>query len=160
MFQSKCPKRLWDDCLELEAFIQSNTWNGRYANQDEVPETLISGETSDISTFAEHAWYEWIMFRDTSIPFPDSKEVLGRYLGPAIDVGPAMTAKILKANGQVLYRSTYRSLTEKELVDENHRKERADFDTSVHERLGDEATASDLFEGEEEESLLTFDLKM
>ena len=158
MFQSKCPKRLWDDCLELEAFIQSNTWNGRYVNQDEVPETIISGETSDISIFAEHSWYEWVMFRDTTVAFPDSKEVLGRYLGPAIDVGSALTAKILKANGQVVCRSTYRSLTDKELVDENHCKERAEFDASVHERLGDVMTASDLFDGEEEQALPTFEL--
>ena len=116
MFATKCPNRLWDDCLELEAYIQSNTWNSRYANQDAVPATVISGETSDISTFCQHSWYEWLKFRDTTIAFPDSKEVLGRYLGPSIDIGPAMTAKILKANGQVVHRSTYRSLTDQEWV--------------------------------------------
>ena len=42
--------------------------------------------------------------------------MLGRYLGPAIDVGPALTAKILKANGEVVYRSTYRALTDVEQV--------------------------------------------
>ena len=32
------------------------------------------------------------------------------YLGPSIDVGVAMTAKILTENGQVLHRSTHRLL--------------------------------------------------
>jgi hypothetical protein len=42
---------------------------------------------------------------------------LGQWLGPAIDLGPAMTAKILKANGQVEYNSTDHSLTDAELDD-------------------------------------------
>jgi hypothetical protein len=33
------------------------------------------------------------MFRDQPVAFPDNNPVLGRYLGPAIDVGPALTAK-------------------------------------------------------------------
>ena len=28
--------------------------------------------------------------------------VLGRYLEPSIDIGPAMTVKILKSNGEVV----------------------------------------------------------
>ena len=42
---------------------------------------------------------------------------LCHYLGPSIDVGPAMTTKILMENGQVLHRSTYRLLTPDELLD-------------------------------------------
>ena len=36
-----------------------------------------------------------------------------------INVGPAMTAKILTENGQVLHRSTYRLLTVEELLDKD-----------------------------------------
>jgi hypothetical protein len=116
MFSSQVPKRLWNDCIELKQYVQSNTWNERFVNGGKVPETIVSGETADISTFAQHHWYEWIMFRDTSVSFPGDKLVLGRYLGPSIDVGPAMTAKILKANGVVIHRSIYRSLTDVEQV--------------------------------------------
>jgi hypothetical protein len=118
MFSSQVPKRLWNDCIELKQYVQSNTWNERFVNGGKVPETIVSGETADISTFAQHHWYEWIMFRDTSVSFPGDKLVLGRYLGPSIDVGPAMTAKILKANGVVIHRSIYRSLTDVEQVSE------------------------------------------
>jgi hypothetical protein len=52
----------------------------------------------DISTIAEYAWYEWVKFRDTAAKFPMSKIQLGRDLGAAIDIGPAMTRKILKKN--------------------------------------------------------------
>ena len=131
MFTSKAPKRLWDDCAEFEGYIQSNTWNGRLENNDEVPETIISGETAEISPLVQLRWYEWVMFRDTAVKFPDDKMVLGRYLGPSIDIGPAMTAKILKANGEVLHRSTYRELTEAERVDEDLKKEKDAFDQAV-----------------------------
>jgi hypothetical protein len=56
----------------------------------------------DISTIADYAWYEWVKFRDTAAKFPVSKIQLGRYLGAAIDIGPAITRKILKRNGKVM----------------------------------------------------------
>ena len=52
-----------------------------------------------------------------------------------------MTAKILKANGQVVHRSTYRSLTDQEIATE--KEERDTFDKLVHERYGDPMTADD-----------------
>ena len=57
------------------------------------------------------------MFCDETAPFPDDALKLGCYLGPSIDVGPAMTAKILMKNGQVLHRSMYQPLTQDELLD-------------------------------------------
>ena len=92
-------KELWDDCLVLELYIRSNTAHDIYMLSGEVPETIMSGETSDISQFCEFEWYERVKFRDVAIQFPDDSLVLGRYLGPSIDVGPALAAKILKQNG-------------------------------------------------------------
>jgi hypothetical protein len=145
MFSSQAPKRLWDDCIKLKQCVQSDTWNECFANRGKVPETIVSGETADISTFAQHHWYEWIMFRDTSVSFLGDKLVLGCYLGPSIDVGrPAMTAKLLKANGVIIHRSTYRSLTDIEQVSEEHKKLHLDFDAQVKNKLGKGHTAADL----------------
>ena len=116
MVKSKAPKRLWDDCLELEAYCRSCTALDIYGLGGQVPETVVSGETADISPFAIHQWYEWVKFRETTVAFPEDKLVLGRDLGPAIDIGPAMTRKVLKANGQVEYRSTVRPLTPEEIA--------------------------------------------
>ena len=77
------------------------------------------------------------MFRDTSIKFPEDNMVLGRDLGPAIDIGPAMARKILKDNGQTVIRSTVRSLTPDELKSEDHKALRKAFDIKVHAALGD-----------------------
>ena len=96
MLKKHSPKRLWDDCLELQGYITSNTAANHFGLNGETPETMLSGETADISKFAEYGWYDWVKFRDTNVPYPEDKLVLGRYLGPSTDIGPAMTAKILK----------------------------------------------------------------
>ncbi|KAI2504427.1 Reverse transcriptase (RNA-dependent DNA polymerase) [Fragilaria crotonensis] len=137
MVKSGAPKRLWDDCLEREAYIRSHTAHDIYRLNGQVPETVVSGETADISPFALFKWYEWVLFRDTSVTYPDDSMVLGRDLGPAIDIGPAMTRKVLKMNGQVVYRSTVRSLTLDEMADETMKRKREEFTSRINSALGD-----------------------
>jgi hypothetical protein len=48
------------------------------------------------------------------VAVPDDATVLGKYLGPIIDVGPAMTSRIMKANGKLGNRSTVHALTSEE----------------------------------------------
>ena len=67
--------------------------------------------TVDIGTICEYEWYEWVMYNDTTWKYPEPKSILGRYLGPAIDVVSAMTAKIPRKTGGVIPRSTLRPLT-------------------------------------------------
>ena len=61
LIKSRAPKRLWNDCLELESYIQSNTVYGIYKLDGEVPKTILSGETSD-SHFYEFEWFDQVMF--------------------------------------------------------------------------------------------------
>jgi hypothetical protein len=136
MMRSGCPKRLWDDCIIREAYVRSHTSLGIYGLEGQVPESKIKGETVDISTIAEYAWYEWVKFRDTAAKFPVTKIQLGRDLGAAIDIGPAMTRKILKKNGIVMYRSSVRSLTLDEIQPPTEQKERLEFDTAIEEKFG------------------------
>ena len=89
--------------MENVKMISSVTALDIYGLSGQVPETMVSGETADISPFAAFKWYHWIMYRDTTSSFPEDKMVLGRDLGPAIDVGPAMTQKVLKSTGQTIY---------------------------------------------------------
>ena len=53
LLKSKAPKHLQDNCLELEAYIRSNTAHEIDKLDGEVPKTVMSGETSDISQFTE-----------------------------------------------------------------------------------------------------------
>jgi hypothetical protein len=65
-----------------------------------------------------------------------SKIKLGRDVGPIIDIGPAMTRKILKQNGSVVYRSSVRPLTQDEVQSPTERKEREKFDIAIEEKCG------------------------
>jgi hypothetical protein len=89
----------------------------------------------DISTIAEYTWYEWVKFRDTAAKFPVLKIQLGRDLGATIDIGLAMTRKILKQNGSVMYRSSVRPLTQDEIQYPTERQEREKFDIAIEENF-------------------------
>ena len=89
---------------------------------------MVSGETAEISPYSEYHWYKWVMFWDTSVSFPEDYMVLGRDLGPLIDSGPAMARNILKVNGQVVVRSTVRSLTADDTKNPVQIKKLQDFD--------------------------------
>jgi hypothetical protein len=70
MVRSGAPKRLWDDCLEREAYIRSLTAHDDiYKLNGQVPETIVRCETADISPFPMFGWYKWVMFRDSSVSY-------------------------------------------------------------------------------------------
>ena len=100
MLKTGTPKRLWDDCIKFLAYILSNKFDVNADLKGKTPKNIVSGETADISKYSEFGWFDWIMFRDTTVSYPGSKPKFGQYCGPAYDIGPAMTANILKGNGK------------------------------------------------------------
>ena len=71
------------------------------------------------------------MFRGNLIQYPDKNTVLGRYLGPAIDVGLVMKAKIMKENGKVVHRLTYHGIKEDDKYNQAHISLSKDFDNII-----------------------------
>ena len=53
------------------------------------------GKTLHNHEFYKVEQFEWVVFQVETTPFPDDALKIGHYLGPNIDVGPAMTTKIL-----------------------------------------------------------------
>jgi len=49
MVRAGAPKPFWADAIELEAYVRSNTAHDIFILQGEVPGTVMSGKTSDIS---------------------------------------------------------------------------------------------------------------
>jgi len=109
----------------------------------QVPETIMTGSTADISHIAEFGWYDWVMYRDNVPSYPDDKLILGRYLGPATDIGSALTAKVLQPNGQFVCQSTLQHLTDEELQSSVHLDRQRQFDESIVTHLGPAATVQD-----------------
>jgi hypothetical protein len=52
------PAQLWDHCLELESLVRSHTASDHFECQGQTPETILTGQTVDISPYVEHHWYE------------------------------------------------------------------------------------------------------
>jgi len=84
----------------------------------------------------ECQWYEFVKWFDSGAKFPGPKECYRRWLGPSLDIGPAMTAKIVKSNGQVIHLSSYHVLNESEKTEPHELKEQESFDTRIHEIVG------------------------
>jgi hypothetical protein len=136
MLRSGCPKRFWDDCIIREAYVRSHTSLYIFGLEVQVTESKVKGETTDMSNIAEYSWYEWVNFRDTAAKFPVSKIQLGRYLGAAIDIGPAMERKILEKNGSVMYITSVRPLTPDEIQFPTEKKECEEFDIAIEKKFG------------------------
>ena len=94
------------------------------------------GKTVDISQFCDYIFYKWIMFRDKGegVAYPNKDPVLGCFLRVAIDVGPVMTAKILKSNGELIHQLTYHGLTDSEVKNPPHIALREEFDELIAEK--------------------------
>ena len=60
MKKSACPARLWDYCDELQADIRCHTARNIPTLNVQVPKTVFTGNTVDISELVESGWYQWI----------------------------------------------------------------------------------------------------
>jgi hypothetical protein len=122
--------------LVRKSYVRSSTSLDIFYLEGQVPYIIVKGQTSDIYPLAEYAWYEWVKFRDTGQSFPDSKEWLGRDLWPAIDIGPAMSRKVLKINGEVMFMVSVRGLTLDEIQSPDEQKRRQECDKAIKVKLG------------------------
>ena len=103
----------------------------------------MKGDGADISNISEYKWYEWVKYFDTACTYPDDKWVLGRYLGPAPDVGYMMTSKILLHTGDHIPRSTLRPLKDWEINYPDQIEQMIKFDRLVHDAIGKPAVETD-----------------
>jgi hypothetical protein len=60
ILKTQTPKRLWDYCLQLQAKIRSNMAHDSTLLGGQTPETLMGGETADISELCEYDWFQWL----------------------------------------------------------------------------------------------------
>ena len=97
----------------------------------ETPETIMTGTTADISHICEFGGYDWVMFCDNTPTYPDDTLTLGQYLGPATDIGLALTAKIPKHNGQYVCCFSLQHLMDNKIHCHTHSWIRTDFDESI-----------------------------
>jgi hypothetical protein len=143
MLETKAPKWLGDHCTQLEAKIKAHMAGSSILLNGQVPVTYVMGSTADISDIAKYKWYQWLYYKDESVQFPDNSFVLGCYLGSSEDAGPMMATKVLKANGQIVVRMTFRGLTDVETESKVEIKAHEAFGTLVEFKLDNKMTTND-----------------
>ena len=74
------------------------------------PEQKLTGQTPDISKFLHFSFYEPVYYHAYSDSFPSgSNEEQDWWVGIAINVGDALTYKVLTKSNKIIYRSAIRS---------------------------------------------------
>jgi hypothetical protein len=106
-----------------------------FSFKGQVPDTIVKGHTAEKSPL-KYAWCEWVKFQDTGQSLPDSKEWLDRDIGPVIDIEPAISLKVLKINGEVMFRVSVRGLTLDEIQSQYEKKRRQEYDEAIKMKLG------------------------
>ena len=151
MIETGAPEVLWDYCLEWCALIRSHTALNIKQLNGQTPATRMTGDTSDISFLAEFGWYDWVWYVDqpgrpaqdgTGQPSMERKK-LGRYLGPAINVGDALCGTVLTERGTRLERTSIIPLSVEDNNSDPVKKRKEIFEKVLAEKLKDRIKAMD-----------------
>ena len=97
------PELVWTDCVKWITDIHNITANEALGYR--TPYEKRHGSTPDISAFIVFHFWEPILYLEANNSFPDSKELPGRFLGIAKNVGDALTFVILSQKGTHIQRS-------------------------------------------------------
>jgi hypothetical protein len=84
-----CPNKFWALCSLYVVFLLN-----RIANPElnwKTPMEACFGITPDLSPLLMHSFYDKVYYLDAEVPFPQSKEKLGRFVGIAENTGDALT---------------------------------------------------------------------
>ena len=120
--ESDAPMRFWDYCAQRIEKVNNTTAKNLFQLEGQTPEYHITGQLADISNISQFAWYEWVYGRDVLKRFPDQSLVLGRALGPAVNVGSEMKQWVVVRSGDVIPFASCRPLTEIEKKDPVEKK--------------------------------------
>jgi hypothetical protein len=73
------------------------------------------GQTALNTFICKLPWHAGVFYNELQGQFYEDKIVLSRYLGPTeLEVGLVLTAKLLKGNGEVVWRNTFCHLQQEE----------------------------------------------
>jgi hypothetical protein len=136
MSKTKTPKRLWDFCARYVSELRCVTAQPLYSLHGRTPHELVTGNTPDISEYLAFHWYQPVYYYD-SAAFPGERELMGRWIGVAHNVGQAMCFWILPKSGVPIARTTVRGVTESELQSTQVHQEVKAYDEAIQRKIGD-----------------------
>ena len=134
MRETNTPECLWDVCLSFTSKLRCHTALNIRELRGEVPQTVLKGDTADISHLVEFGWYDWVWHKS---PEDESKQNirLGRYCGPSFEIGEAMCSMILSDSAEFLHRTSVYPLSPEELESEAIKEKQRAFTDKLNEAL-------------------------
>ena len=139
MKSKACPVILWDYCWALVCHRRCMTVSNNIHLEGETPFMKVHGYTPDISEYLTCQWYDWVWFHEPTDP---EKQQLGRWLGPAHDLGQGLAYHILSDTGKVRVRSTVSPISVAELTDPDTIRLMCKFTESMESVIGNFSNAT------------------
>ena len=133
MKRTATPVRLWDYCWVYSADIRSMTCSDNIYLDGETPFAKVHGYTPDISEYLTFQWYDWAWYHDPDAP---DKSRIGRWLGPAHDVGQGLAYYVLTDKGKVVIRSTVSPITGEEKANPAMKEQMEAYTKSMESYIG------------------------
>ena len=107
---SHSPMVLWDYYMEWRALTNNAVPRPLFQNQVLTPHEATFGSQCDISKICQFTWYQWVYFRNPN-SFTETKECLGRFLGPVKNEGSEMTKTVLTLKSTIVLCRSLSTLT-------------------------------------------------
>jgi len=104
----RIPKCVWDYHIVWEAQIYSRTVHKDHS----TPLEALTGDTIDISEWTEFEFYDLVVYWDDRDN--ESRQSIGRWLGPSHHIGSALCYYILTEKATVLSRTSVQHITKEE----------------------------------------------
>ena len=145
---------LWDLCLVYLSMVRSHTALPIRELQGQVPATLLTGDTADISHICEFGWYDWVWYISPEKAGETmERKRLGRYCGPSSDIGDAICARILTDKGRLVSRTSVIPLSQQEKQSPVIESKKKAFTESLQKALGKRYTIASSDDRESREDL-------
>jgi len=135
----RIPKCVWDYHIVWEAQIYTRTVH----KNNHTPLEALTGDTIDISEWIEFEFYDLIVYWDDRDG--DTKQSIGRWLGPSHHIGSALCYYILTEKGTVLSRTSVQHIP----IEEFETAEMKARVTACHETLNRHINATSEYVSEE-----------
>ena len=124
---------VWDWSVKMAAHIRNHTALNIHELHGETPQTMLTGETADISHICEFAFYEWCWYYNKE---PGGmKKYLARWLGPSMEIGDVMCAAMLKPTGYIIHRTTYSPLSVEDKNNPDVDQQKKEFEEALKRNL-------------------------
>ena len=133
MRRTNTPLVLWDYCTEYTSELRCMTATNLFDLDGRTPFESVLGYTPDISELVEFGWYQWVWYHD---PVHPERDNLGRWLGPAHNVGQGLAYYILNPNAEVIVRSTVSAIKDDDIAPMDLEDRQKEYTARVESLIG------------------------